>query len=208
MTDGRTPKGGRGGGRELTESERELWRRAMRDAVPLRRGRRAGGTADTSALSTLPVGLGPDVAAPAALTPPTADPERRAAVPPRPAQPPRILKAGEAVDLDRSSAERLRRGRMPIEARLDLHGLTREFAHRRLERFLDDSQRAERRCVLVITGKGAGKDGEDGVLRRAVPRWLNESPNRPRILAFSTAQPRDGGSGALYVLLRKRRTAS
>ncbi|MGY9015413.1 MAG: Smr/MutS family protein, partial [Rhodospirillales bacterium] len=62
---------------------------------------------------------------------------------------------------------------------------------------------ADRRMVLVITGKGLRPDGTTGVLRTAVPRWLNESPNRERILGFSYAAPKDGGEGALYVRLKK-----
>jgi DNA-nicking Smr family endonuclease len=60
------------------------------------------------------------------------------------------------------------------------------------------------RCVIVVTGKGVGKDG-GGVLRSAVPRWLNESPNREKVLAFEYARQKDGGAGALYVLMKRRR---
>ena len=75
----------------------------------------------------------------------------------------------------------------------------------RLERFLfGNAQAAGKRGVLVITGKGRADQGY-GVLRRAVPTWLNQPPNRARIIAVHDAQPRDGGSGALYLLLRKRR---
>ncbi len=58
--------------------------------------------------------------------------------------------------------------------------------------------------MRVITGIGRARE-EGGVLRAAVPRWLNEPPNRARVLAFDLAQPNDGGHGALYVLLRKKR---
>ena len=67
-----------------------------------------------------------------------------------------------------------------------------------------NAQAAGKRGVLVITGKGRADQGY-GVLRRAVPTWLNQPPNRARIIAVHDAQPRDGGSGALYLLLRKRR---
>ncbi|HEX7970035.1 MAG TPA: Smr/MutS family protein, partial [Stellaceae bacterium] len=101
------------------------------------------------------------------------------------------------------NAERLRRGELGIEARLDLHGMTQEEAHRALDDFLACAQHAGRRCVLVITGKGGA--GRGGILRSAVPRWLNEAPNRARLLAFAAAQPKHGGAGALYLLLRRRR---
>jgi DNA-nicking Smr family endonuclease len=123
--------------------------------------------------------------------------------PPRRQRPSRALAVpagdlGAAPGLDRRSAERLRRGQRAIEARLDLHGMTQDEAHRALDAFIARAQHGALRCVLVITGKS-------GVLRAAVPRWLNEAPNRGRLLAVAPAQPRDGGVGALYLLLRRRR---
>ncbi len=111
---------------------------------------------------------------------------------------------GSAAGLDGRTASRLRRGKLPIEGRIDLHGMTRAEAHGALEGFLEGAQAGGRRCVLVITGKGLRRDGRIGVLRTMVPRWLNDAPNRGRIIAFTHAQPRDGGEGALYVLLKKR----
>jgi len=73
---------------------------------------------------------------------------------------------------------------------------------------LAGSQAQQRRCVLIITGKGfRAKDGavQTGILRASVPRWLNEAPNRARILAFASARDRHGGGGALYVLLKRLR---
>jgi DNA-nicking Smr family endonuclease len=119
-------------------------------------------------------------------------------------KPPAPLTHGSRDGLDRRRAERLRRGKLPIEATLDLHGLRQAEAHRRLERFLADSQATGKRCVLVVTGKGVHKE-EGGVLRANVPRWLNEAPNRARVLSFDYAQQKHGGTGALYVLLRRRR---
>ena len=98
----------------------------------------------------------------------------------------------------------MKRGRMQVEARLDLHGLTQAEAHRALDTFVAASYEIGRRCVLIITGKGQGKQ-EGGVLRGKVPQWLNQAPNRGRVLAFDYAQQRDGGTGALYVMLRRKR---
>jgi DNA-nicking Smr family endonuclease len=123
--------------------------------------------------------------------PPPASPQ---GLEPSPAPPPRRTGRG----LDRRTAERLRRGEMAIEARLDLHGMTQEEAHGALVRFLARAHVAGQRCTLVITGKGA-------VLREAVPRWLGEGEAQARVLATSPAQPRHGGGGALYVLLRRVR---
>jgi DNA-nicking Smr family endonuclease len=115
------------------------------------------------------------------------------------------LSVGAAAGVDRRTAVRLKRGQLPIEGRIDLHGHTRDEAHRALTAFLAASQDAARRCVLVITGKGLRADGSSGVIRAEVPRWFNQSPNRGRVIAFSHAAPRDGGRGAYYVLLKKKR---
>ena len=128
----------------------------------------------------------------AGLPPPAAPP-----VTPRPPLPP--LEAGRTPGIDRRTAERLRRGQLAIDVRLDLHGMTREQAHARLTASIAASWEAGQRVVLVITGKG------QGILRDAVPRWLNEGSTRRRIIAFCAAQPKDGGVGALYVLVKRRR---
>jgi DNA-nicking Smr family endonuclease len=166
-------------GRPPKREERALWRAAMRDVAPIIE--RPAEAPETAA--------------------PTTPPPRRAA-PPRAQPAPAVtlpeLTEATAPGLDRRSAERLRRGERRIEARLDLHGMTQDEAHQALLTFLARSVAAGRRCVLVITGKG-------GVLRSAVPRWLNERPNRPHLLAFMPAQAKDGGAGALYLLLRRAR---
>jgi DNA-nicking Smr family endonuclease len=126
--------------------------------------------------------------------------------PPHPEPVPRAAKAPSdhpAAGLDRRSAQRLRRGELRPEARLDLHGMTQEEAHRALAHFIARAQEDGLRALLVITGKGGG--GRGGVLREAVPRWLEEPSIRGRILGVAPARPKDGGAGALYVLLRRRR---
>jgi DNA-nicking Smr family endonuclease len=106
--------------------------------------------------------------------------------------------------IDRANAERLKRGLHRIEARLDLHGMTQTEAHRELAAFVAVSRDAGRRCVLVITGRGLGPSGP-GILKNALPRWLEEPGLRHQILAIAPAQPRHGGAGATYLLLRRRR---
>lgn len=126
-------------------------------------------------------------------------------MPPRPPAPSVSrpeLSHGIAAGVDRRTLDRLRRGQMEIEADLDLHGHTQESAHRALAAFIRGHAGAGRRCVIVVTGKG--RDG-GGVLRAEVPRWLNEPELCQHILAFSHARPPDGGDGALYVLLRRKR---
>ncbi len=112
---------------------------------------------------------------------------------------------GQAPGLDKRSKMRLRRGQVAIEARLDLHGMTQSQAHDKVYNFLETARDNGRRTVLIITGKGLRQDGQIGVLRSAVPRWLNEPPLRNWIKAFDYAAPRDGGEGALYILLRRRK---
>jgi len=129
---------------------------------------------------------------------------RAAATPPAPiheaARPPAPLDSFAGID--RANAERLKRGKHAIEARLDLHGMTQAEAHRALAAFIRASHAAGKRCVLVITGRGRA-DG--GMLKAAVPRWLHEPEFRAYLLAIAAAQPRDGGGGALYVMLRRTR---
>jgi DNA-nicking Smr family endonuclease len=173
--------------RQPTAAELEIWRRAMADTVPLREG----------AL--------PDAPEPAPPQPAPAVPERglqrRPAAAPRSRHGP-ALDPERPVDLDRRTWLRLKRGQVVLEASLDLHGQTQAEAHDRLGRFLASAQTAGRRCVLVVTGKGLESGG---TLRHMVPRWLNEPDNRERVIAYCPAQPRHGGSGALYVLVRRRR---
>lgn len=173
----------------LDEPDLQLWRRVAASVRPLHPQR------------------SPLAEPPAETEPGTAAREEKAH--PRPpaastTPPPRVpaLDHGVAPGLDKRTLIRLRRGQLPINGRLDLHGLGRVEAHHRLVEFLARAEQAGRRCVLVITGKGSRGDG---VLRQEVPRWLNEPANRARVIAFSHAIPPDGGEGALYVLLRRRR---
>ena len=115
------------------------------------------------------------------------------------------LSHGAGPGLDTRTRLRLRRGQIDIQRRLDLHGMTQVKAQDALTAFLAAAQADDLRSVLVITGKGLTRQGETGVLRREVPRWLNQPPLRSWVRAFSHAAPRDGGEGALYVLLRRKR---
>ncbi len=104
--------------------------------------------------------------------------------------------------LDRRTRERIKSGHLAIDGTLDLHGLTQEEAVAALDNFLWQAWREGRRCLLVVTGKGTARDG-GGVLRSAVPRWLEESSHRERLIGIGIAYPEHGGEGALYVLLRR-----
>lgn len=117
------------------------------------------------------------------------------------------LKPGVTAGIDRSTANKFQKGKMSIDGRIDLHGMTQEVAHNALNSFIEDSWRAGKRCVLVITGKGSRPDeyGRTGLLRSRTPQWLSAPRLRTRILAIHQAQIQHGGSGAFYVLLKRRR---
>ena len=115
-----------------------------------------------------------------------------------------LLQRGDMSGIDKRTAERFRRGKMKVDATLDLHGHSQEQAHQKLVPFLRHSYDAHRRCLLVITGKGMRSEGK-GVLQRMLPLWLNDAIIRPYILGFDYA-PRDkGGEGAYLILLRRQR---
>ncbi len=104
---------------------------------------------------------------------------------------------------DRQTARKIKRGRMAVESRIDLHGMTQEQAYKALDIFIATAATAGKRLVLVITGKGSGP-GTTGVLRRNVPHWLRQISSSSMVIGHSEAEPRDGGAGALYVRLRKK----
>jgi len=114
------------------------------------------------------------------------------------------LSHADQPGLDKATAKRMRRGKVNVTGRIDLHGMTQAEAHPALDAFLESAHLAGKREVLVITGKGTRADGSIGVLREQVPRWLNSFPNRAKVVAFQYASPKDGGEGALYVRLKKR----
>jgi DNA-nicking Smr family endonuclease len=115
------------------------------------------------------------------------------------------LEHGKAAGVDRNTMDRLRKGKLPLEGRLDLHGMTQEQAHQSLVRFIDSAYHQGKRCVNVITGKGTQLNGRIGVLRQMVPQWLNQPHLRSKIIAFTHAPKNEGGEGALYILLKRWR---
>ena len=110
---------------------------------------------------------------------------------------------GKITGVNRKLINRLKRGEIPPRRSLDLHGLTQKEAHRDVRAFLRQSRLDGENCVLIITGKGINSPVGAGVLKEAVPHWISQSPNVNHILGFCPALPAHGGSGALYVLLRK-----
>lgn len=113
------------------------------------------------------------------------------------------LEAGDIEFLDRKNGLRFRSGEMPMQATLDLHGHTLESGEKVFKDFIVSASKRHLRCLLIITGRG-GFFGR-GVLRADLPRWINSPEVRGLILAFANAQPKDGGDGAFYVLLKRHR---
>ena len=175
----------------LPDDETALFHSAMRDVDKLRGRKNANTIAPASKTTPIP-----------RFTPRPESPRAGPSVRPNAALP--NLAAGKSADVDSRTMDRLRRGRLRPEARLDLHGMTQDKAHRALDQFIAEAYSSGVRSIVIITGKGRVSEG-GGVLRNQVPNWLNAPNIRPSILAFSSAQPKDGGSGALYVLLRRRR---
>jgi DNA-nicking Smr family endonuclease len=176
--------------RQLTADERALWKAATRAVAPLR------SAAEPEADDRLP--------AEAAEAPaPAPSVSVQAKMPMRtgePAPPP-------LAPLGRRLRQRVGRGSEPLDARIDLHGLTQEEAHHALRRFLRGVQADGAKLVLVITGKGARGDpmqgSERGVLKRLVPQWLRLPEFRSVVVGFEPAHASHGGEGALYVRIRR-----
>jgi DNA-nicking Smr family endonuclease len=97
---------------------------------------------------------------------------------------------------------KLRKGQVPVQDYIDLHGLTEKDAERRVRRFLISSHGRGLRCVLIVHGRGLNSPNNIPVLKERLPIWLNRGAARKIVLAFATARPYDGGTGAIYVLLR------
>ena len=114
------------------------------------------------------------------------------------------LSSGSSTDVDIKTMLRLKRGQIRPECRLDLHGMSQSEAFPSLVRFVRQARKFKFRCILAITGKGNLRQG-GGVLREQFPKWLNTQELRPRILGFCEAQPKDGGGGAFYILIRRKR---
>jgi DNA-nicking Smr family endonuclease len=124
-----------------------------------------------------------------------------------PAPKPEKPKAPRAHDF--GAEKRVRRGQVAVEARIDLHGFTQIAAESALETFLLGAQRAKKRAVLVITGRGSLEPSwpypQRGVLRRRLPEWLDALARDGVVAGYASAHRAHGGDGAFYVFLKQRR---
>lgn len=114
---------------------------------------------------------------------------------------------GAVIGLDRRLVRRLRSGELSYQGHLDLHGMNAEEARLAVDRFLTEAYRRGHRCVLIVHGRGLNSEGHTPVLKKRLASWLVRGAHARLVLAFTSARPCDGGAGALYVLLRRQRTA-
>ena len=182
--------------RDLSADELALWQYVTRDVKRRYRRSNTDIVTDKALVGSKISCLKKRAAAPAPATTRSSD---------------RALVLGVSDNLDRRTAQRFARGQMKIDARIDLHGMTVAQAGLALSRFIREASTTGRRCVLVVTGKGkVPRDNvfdtsHRGRIRAETPFWLNRPSLRPLILAIREAHARDGGSGALYVLLKLNR---
>jgi DNA-nicking Smr family endonuclease len=209
--------------RALSEEEARLWAGVARQTQPLP-GKHlpdvaAGDTAASPApptrakKSALPKAIVRRIAAAMAAVPkvePVSPPTLPA---PMPAPPKTLMPAYQAPALkrkvptlhpiERPVTRKLGKGRLPIEARIDLHDKTQIVAHYALLGFLRRAQADGMRHVLVITGRGASF-GSRGVIKRSLPHWFETAEFRPLVAGFEPAERGHGGDGAFYVRVRRR----
>ncbi len=110
---------------------------------------------------------------------------------------------GLAPGIDRRLLKKLRRGEYALQGHLDLHGMTSEEARGEVERFVESALTNGKRCLLIIHGRGLNSKDNIPVLKERLKVWLTRGRIAKRVLAFATAQPSDGGAGAVYLLLRR-----
>ena len=178
--------------RQLSSEERRLWSHVARHVKPMK-GKALPPVPEPEAEPA--TARAPQIGAPSPALPPL--PPRKPALPP-------------LAPVERKTLVALRRGRKEVDSVIDLHGMRQEEAHFALLRFLHQAQASGYGLVLIITGKGgaavsSGLFEERGVLRRMVPHWLRLPDLRSLVIGFEEASPQHGGSGALYVRLRRRR---
>lgn len=188
--------------RSLTENEQELWNKVIKqvetiEAMPpliiATKIKRTKAIKTETPLEIKPFKIGtkvkvkPTIHAPLSLTS-------------RPSQ--------TSPNMDRRSFQRLLKGKLEIDATLDLHGFTADQARSQLQIFIQNANRRGNRLLLIITGKGNKETIDEfgrirsGILRSGVPEWLKQSDE---VLQVTQAHGKHGGSGAYYVYLRRKR---
>lgn len=164
--------------RDLTTDEKKLWRRVAASV----KSRRPMPVADADDVEDAPA------------------PKRTTATTAPKAAPPAPRAKSAPAPQDRGNEKRVRRGKLEIGGKLDLHGHTQDSGRAALTRFLRSAQARGDRTVIVITGMGRGGEG---VLKRRLPEWLAERDIRAFVSGFAPAHRTHGGAGAFYVFLKR-----
>lgn len=176
--------------REIKQDDRELFRQSVGDVVPIKQDRVQ---AQVPRPKAVPVKTRADEhAVMHALTLGDFEPEE--------------VEAGDEILFKRHGVQervfrKLQRGQFSIEAELDLHGLKIDAAREALSQFLSRIRSTRQRCVRIIHGKGRGSPDGKPVLKMRLQGWLRQ---REEVLAYCSARPWDGGTGAVYVLIKRR----
>lgn len=110
---------------------------------------------------------------------------------------------GLGPGIDRRLLVRLRKADYAIQAHLDLHGLNADEAHAEVDRFIDAARENGKRCVLIIHGRGLNSKDHTPILKERLIGWLTRTRLARDVLAFCSARPEDGGTGAIYILIRR-----
>lgn len=185
------------GGRKLGREERILWGKVARTARPI-----SGRAEELLGFDDISPEQQPE---PTIAAQPTIPPFPRMIIEPVPEQQMPGLKRDRIHQpMEKPVKRKLTRGRLALEARIDLHGMFQSEAHAVLLDFLIRAHERGLRHVLVITGKGRSM-GSDGALKRAVPMWFSKPEYRHLISSYEDASMNHGGDGALYVRLSRRR---
>lgn len=191
--------------RTLDNEEEALWQRVADTVTPLKPGRTA-----TAKPAPANKANATKAAAPKKSTNSSGE-KKPAAAPYQPPAQASLPAKSPLNPVDRKLTRRIGRGARPVDAAVDLHGLTQRQAHHRLLTFLLRAQADGHKLVLVVTGKGYvepsahwWEDGNRGVLRRAVPQWLSTEPFRDLVVGYEQAHRHKGGAGAIYVQIRRK----
>lgn len=175
------------------KEDQDLWEFVTRDVTPLDNKQTKNHTKEARPTTKAP----------------SPQKHNKTSYPPASAPKPALSRSSET---DRNTAKKLKRGQIAIDARLDLHGMSQSKAYASLKTFIKNAYALNMKCVLVITGKGTPRHGNTpladqkfGVLKTQVPRWLDESEFGTYILKYEWAKQKDGGEGAMYVLMRKKK---
>ncbi len=198
---------GKGGGKPPVDDDDMVWQHTTRSLEPLKRGKlRVHPALERSSVAATSTPSSPKTPVEGSFrTKKQSAQKTELPLSSKPASSPPI------ADFDRRKVRNIRRGAVAIEARIDLHGMRQDEAHAALRAFILRCIGKGQRWVLVITGKGKPTMSSDdiiprerGILKRNVPRWLDEPDLRPYVVSYATAAIAHGGEGALYLHLRTR----